>query len=137
MSYKKTLGTRGDTIVEVLIALTILSLAMSISYSITNSSITSLSAARSSAGATSILQSQIESLRTVDLSGWDNIKTYCIVNPNTLSVKTISPNNCLINSNYDIGITRTRTGSGPYTYKALAKWNVGNKQYTAEMAYVY
>ena len=123
---------------EVLIALTILSLAMSISYSIVNSSTTALSAARTSATATSILQSQIETLRIKDLSGLVDANTYCIDNTNTNTLSIKNSNNCIINSIYDVSIVRSRSNStDPYTYKAKAQWYVGGKQYTADMVYVY
>lgn len=125
----------GDTIVEVLIALTILSLAMSISYSVTNSSITALSAARSGARATALLQKQIELLRISsinDPSTWVVANTYCIDESKTpptppRTIKTTD--NCTFDG-YEIGITKTGDN-----YTATAKWNIGNKEYKATMVY--
>jgi type II secretory pathway pseudopilin PulG len=127
----------GDTIVEVLIALTILSLAMSISYSVTNSSITALSAARSSARATALLQKQIELLRISSInnpSNWVAANTYCIdesVTPPTPPMTIQTPGNCTFDG-YKIGITKSSN-----IYTAKATWNVGSKLYSASMTYEF
>jgi len=133
--FKLKTNQFGDTIVEVLIALTILSLAMSISYSVTNSSITALSAARSSARATALLQKQIELLRISSINDpntWVSGTTYCIdqTQPTPRTIKTST--NCIFDSIYTLGITK----SGD-RYTATATWQVGSKNYEASMIYVF
>lgn len=131
-------NSRGDTIVEVLIALTILSLAMSISYSTVNSSIISLSAARSGARSTALMQQQTELLRTADLSSWVTGSTYCIVSStaggtitNTL---TSSGNSSCKPGGYAIKISRDASAT---KYTINTSWSVGSKDYEATMIYVF
>jgi type II secretory pathway pseudopilin PulG len=59
----KKLNPRGDTIVEVMVVLAILGLALGICFTTANSSLTITRGAQENAQATSLLQSQIESLR--------------------------------------------------------------------------
>jgi len=120
---KKNYNSRGDTIVEVLIALGILSFAMAVSYSVTNSSIASLNAARTSSRASSELQRQIEIVRTTDTILTD----FCV--DRTGTIQTYSANTC----NYTgIDIKISKTGD---IYTATAKWELGGKQYSADMIY--
>ena len=132
--FKLKTNQFGDTIVEVLIALTILSLAMSISYSVTNSSITALSAARSSARATALLQKQIELLRISTINNpnsWVAANTYCIDESVTPPRTIQTPVNCTFDG-YKIGITKSSN-----IYTAKATWNVGSKLYSASMTYEF
>jgi len=136
------ISKKGDTIVEVLIALTILSFAMSISYSIANSSIMALAVARKNAGATALLQQQVEYLRITDLSGWvDNANSYCIQGPNDgvgnpVLKSTSLDQYCSDIDGFQISISRKET-TNPNIYTAKASWQMGSKQYAAEMTYVY
>ncbi|MEI8338957.1 MAG: prepilin-type N-terminal cleavage/methylation domain-containing protein [bacterium] len=136
----KNNGKKGDTIVEVLIALTILSLAMSISYSIANSSIMALAVARKNAEATALLQQQVEYLRITDLSAWtDNANSYCIPEPNNgvaPVLKLSTDVSCTNMDGFQISISRRETDN-PNIYTTKAAWQMGSKQYTAEMTYVY
>ena len=137
----KNNGKKGDTIVEVLIALTILSLAMSISYSIANSSIMALAVARKNAEATALLQQQVEYLRITDLSAWIvNAESYCIPEPNNgvanPVLKPSTEDSCTNMDGFQISISRRETAN-PNIYTTKAAWQMGSKQYTAEMTYVY
>ncbi|HUA13226.1 MAG TPA: prepilin-type N-terminal cleavage/methylation domain-containing protein [Candidatus Sulfotelmatobacter sp.] len=77
---------RGDTIIEVLVVLTILGLAMSISYATANQSLDDTRQAQDAAQAAQIVQSQLESLRTM------------VTNPATVNG---NPNpNYIFNPNY-------------------------------------
>ena len=126
------INKKGDTIVEVLIALTILSLAMSISYATANSSIQGLLVARTTAKATSLLQQQVEAMRiTSDLGPNTLGNGFCFTSASVL-VNDASSSSCTI-GNYKIVIKEDSAGSGKYT--ATAKWSVGSKQYNSSMYY--
>lgn len=122
---------KGDTIVEVLIALTVLSLAMSISYSTVNSSINALSAARRAARATVLLQQQVELLRTTDLSSWGSASNYCVIIEDSSTELKSGDANCIING-YKISIIRVGNN-----YTASATWNTAGKEYKSEMYYAF
>lgn len=129
---KLIINKKGDTIVEVLIALTILSLAMSISYATANSSIQGLLVARTTAKATSLLQQQVEYTRIAsDLGtmGSSTVNTGFCFNGTLLDAGTPQ---CTID-NYKIVIKESSAGSGKYT--ATATWSVGSKQYNSSMYY--
>jgi len=124
---------RGDTIIEVLISLTILSLAMSISYATVNSSIQALYAARTTANATALLQQQVEATRiTSNIDSNISTAGFCFTG-SPLRVQTFNAATCKIN-NYNLKILEDSAGSGKYT--ATATWNVGSKTYTSRMNYV-
>ena len=63
MNFLKRLNSRGDTIVEVMIVLTVLALALSISYATASRSLINARQAQENTEATVIAQSQIEQLR--------------------------------------------------------------------------
>jgi prepilin-type N-terminal cleavage/methylation domain-containing protein len=118
-------ANRGDTIVEVLIALTILSLAISITYSIVNSSITAMLSARRATGSTALLQKQVELLRTNDLTAVTG--SFCFNNSNQIETNL---SNCSIND-YNMQINKDANDQ----YVVTVYWNVGGKNYTATMFY--
>lgn len=64
MLRRLSLWQRGDTIVEVMVVLTILGLALSISYATANRSLLNTRQAQEHAEATALAQAQLEKLRT-------------------------------------------------------------------------
>lgn len=122
--YKLNNNSRGDTIVEVLIALGILSFALAVSYAVTNSSIASLNAARTSARASSELQRQIEIVRIKEAGELTN---FCVNNIGAIVAYTESDCNF---TGIDIKINKSDA-----KYTATAKWELGGKQYSADMIY--
>ena len=131
LTVKTLLNKKGDTIVEVLIALTILSLAMSISYATVNSSIQGLLVARTTAKATSLLQQQVETLRiTSNLGSNTDTTGFCFDGKGSLAVAGTAT--CVIN-NTTVKITEDGAGSGKFT--ATATWTVGPKTYNSSIYY--
>lgn len=63
MNKFKRLTSRGDTIVEVMIVLTVLAMALSISYATASRSLTNARQAQENTEATTVAQSQVEQLR--------------------------------------------------------------------------
>lgn len=90
---KKTiLNQVGDTIIEVLIALTVISLAIGVSYSVANRSLKSARQSQERLEALKLVEGQIEQLKalsyTTDLGGvFSSTGTYCLND----GVKTPNP----------------------------------------------
>lgn len=61
----RTTGYRGDTIIEVMIVLTVLGLALSISYATANRSLLNARQAQETTVATELVHSQLEALRVL------------------------------------------------------------------------
>jgi len=84
MRNLKLLNRRGDTIVEVMIVLTILGMAIGIAYATANNSLQDIRQAEDHSQATELAQSQIEALRTLLAPGSPNIfitGPFCLVPP--------------------------------------------------------
>ena len=133
IKHLNLINKKGDTIVEVLIALTILSLAMSISYATANSSIRGLQSARSTARATSLMQKQIEYIRINNPGATD----FCY--SATGIIRSYTPPSFsadCIQDGYTIKVKKSNL-SAPFEYNLVTTWSVGDKQYTSTMKYVY
>ena len=122
----------GDTIVEVMIVLAILGLAIGISFATANRSLNATTQAQQASQATTVLQAQIEDLRS--LAGYtgndatENIYTtspYCLVANDGSVVVTPVPaapaaNPCANLQNiYTVSISY----DGSSTFTASATWN--------------
>lgn len=81
----RRLKDRGDTIVEVMLVLSILGFALSISYATANQSLLNTRQAQENTEATQLAQSQIEALRTMKSADGIlvNNQPYCIYNAAT------------------------------------------------------
>jgi type II secretory pathway pseudopilin PulG len=114
----KRLNSKGDTIVEVMIVLTILGLAIGISYATANSSLKDISQAEEHAQATELAQSQIEGLRTLLAPGSPNIfitGPFCLVpSGSTYAIAPTSPT-LWPGGTYPSGCQMS--GNTPYTIK--------------------
>lgn len=134
MKYYKKLNYYGDTIVEVLIALTILSFAMSVSYATANSSIRGLYIARTTSRATALMQKQIEYIRVKTPTS----NNFCYDSSgNFISFTPGNINDACRNQDGIFTVSINRTGAGPYEYNLSATWSAGENQYTSTMKYVY
>lgn len=131
---KFNINTRGDTIVEVLIALAILSLAMSITYATVNSSINGLAIARSTSRATALMQQQAELLRIADIS---RVRTlyFCITSETNPPEVVFSPDRNMKckTDNTTVSIKQTELTSSKYVI--TANWSIGGKNYSSSMVY--
>jgi type II secretory pathway pseudopilin PulG len=96
----KKLGNRGDTIIEIMIVLSVLGFAIGVTYATANRSLLNVRQAEESTEATTLVQSQIESLRT--------LTQYTVGQPNDIFDQT-TPGFCIDSS----GNVQTITNSGP------------------------
>lgn len=119
----KTLNRRGDTIVEVMVVLTVLGLAIGIAYATANSSLLATKGAQENSQATAVLQSQIEALRYMvpDSNPSDPITNvlqagpYCI--SDTYTVLSAASSACTKEGRYQVAITYDNT-SEVFTLKS-------------------
>ncbi|MEI6755862.1 MAG: type II secretion system protein [bacterium] len=124
----------GDTIVEVLIALTILGLALSIAYATASRSLTAIRLANETSNATAIAKSQVEQIRsaaslpsstfcfsTANISEGDQITANIDTNPDcrlTLYKVKIIPSSGVDTGVYTVNITWDSSG-GTYNLNML------------------
>ena len=119
----------GDTIVEVLIALSILGLALSIAYATANRSITAIRLANETSNATAITKSQIELLRGT--SSTTTYTNFCLTSTDTFKDNS-SPNPLCTSGIYSTNITQTNG-----VYKVETTWkSSGSSPYYLTMYYV-
>lgn len=127
---KRRLGQGGDTIIEVLVVLTVLGLAISISYATANRSLLNARQAQENTRATVLAQSQIETLRTLATApSTDNDhyifqfgpgQQFCISNDNSGKLTTDLNNKCT----FDNGLYQiTVTNAGSDTLEVKVVWD--------------
>src|SRR5579884_4195391 len=110
----KHLSSSGDTIVEVLIVLTVLGLALGISFATANTSLLNTRQAQENSEATEIAQSQIESLRELVSNGnivpatWSPSTIFCAYTDNS------NPSNPIVK--IDTGFTQNEPSSSDPSY---------------------
>jgi type II secretory pathway pseudopilin PulG len=127
----KTLGSQGDTIVEVLVVLAVLGLAISVSYATANRSLTDTRQAQENSQATEYVLAQVEALRTLRAPGNpQNIYQagpYCIQTASLtvvpIPVPTSPPAACIADNLYDIAITGPAAPSTGGKFTVTAKWD--------------
>lgn len=141
MNKLKRLTSRGDTIIEVMIVLTVLSLALSISYATASRSLTNARQAQENTEATTIAQSQIERLRhnfkvtdtlsTQYIYRVPSTQTFCI-NPSG-DVKLIPNAECKIGELYNVSTSY----DGGSTFTVTVIWDdlSGNGQSSVKLSY--
>jgi Tfp pilus assembly protein PilV len=133
MSIKSLkINESGDTIVEVLIAILILSLILSGAYVTSNNSLKNIRDAQERVQATSIAQGQAEELRaeasTLFANGNNNSylsgpTTFCFYND---TLTPTSSGKCTINNLYDVAITGQGPSPAPSNtnkFKITINWN--------------
>ena len=122
------LRQRGDSIVEVIIVLAVLSLALSIAYATSNQSLLATRQAQENSQATEILRSQMETIRSYaanDSASSNYIfrtTKFCI--DSSGAVKDISPAGpCTQRNLYTIAIQYVASSAGSRdTFTATATW---------------
>jgi prepilin-type N-terminal cleavage/methylation domain-containing protein len=138
----------GDTIVEVLIAITIVSVILGGAYVTSNDSLDATQDAQEHADALQLTQAQVELLRTKATSGnaiFTTATPFCIGDDGT--VKSTAPA-CTVDSSgavsgvsaeniYLTQITnRSGSGAGPYTFTAQTTWpGLQNKTDQVQLIY--
>lgn len=129
---KRTL--RGDTIVEVLLSIAVISLALAISYSLANRSLRTGLSANARAEATAISQGQLELLKYIRYqtppANYNTFKTgtFCI-NPATLARATANSAQCQFNGQYDTVIEYQASTN---SYKLTTQWDTYNANATGQ-----
>jgi prepilin-type N-terminal cleavage/methylation domain-containing protein len=142
------LHQRGDTIVEVLVAITIVSLILGGAYATSNNSLNATQDAQEHGNALQLAQGQIELLRTLVTKNSPIFTTavpFCITNTSTIKTTAAA---CTVDSTgvsnsvparniYKVQvISRTGSGTGPYTFTAQATWpGLQNKTDQVQLIY--
>jgi type II secretory pathway pseudopilin PulG len=127
----------GDTIVEVLVSITILSMILGGAYVVTNTSLNDTRDAQEHSNATQLVASQFEQLRSASVTNSGvifgptlNNVPFCMVSGSDTPVMTPS-SSCVVDTTgapassgeqpqYSLSITRTATLSGSLTYDTFA-----------------
>jgi prepilin-type N-terminal cleavage/methylation domain-containing protein len=128
------LHQRGDTIVEVLIAITIISLILGGAYVTSNDSLDATQDSQEHANALQLAQAQVELLRTMATTGSPVFTTatpFCITNNGTVKTTVAA---CTVDSAGGVSavpseniylvqiVNRTGSLTGPYTFTAQTSW---------------
>ncbi len=114
---RSQLSAAGDTIVEVMIVLTVLGLAISISYATANRSLLNARQAQENSYATNLLQSQLEALRVLSPNPITPANQY-IYQPYDFCVNTTNPSYIVVKN------TTTTCQFGPNGwYKVTISYN--------------
>lgn len=146
----RRLGQRGDTIVEVLICIAIVSLILTGAYVTTQRSSVGVRNSQEHAEALKLVQSQLEQVRANVASGAGDVFSsptpFCMIDTGPISA-TAMPNaaKCVQNSGgapttgqpaYRLSIARTVSGSGSL-FTITAKWDsiTGHGQAQESMVY--
>lgn len=149
------LSSKGDTIVEVLIAIAVLSSVLGTAYAITNRNISNLRNNQERTEATKIAQGQIEALvykwsTTPSEIKSQNSSGFCIVSGSVENVggsmPTLQPNitqitgpnyaDCTFNTLYRVGIKRLNAADN--SYRVYVHWDrLGEGQAINEVVYVH
>jgi Tfp pilus assembly protein PilV len=138
----------GDTIVEVLIAITIVSLILGGAYVTSHNSLDATEDAQEHASALQLAQAQIELLRAMATTGNSIFTTstpFCIETNGTVKTTVAS---CTVDSAGVVSgvaaqniylvqvISRSGSGAGPYTFTAQGTWP-GLENKTDEVQLMY
>lgn len=108
----------GDTIVEVMIVLTVLGLAISISYATANRSLLNARQAQENSYATNLLQSQLEALRILSKNPPNPPSGYIYNSTFQFCVDTTTPQPTVIR---DVGTSTCQFGPNNW-YKVTIKY---------------
>lgn len=145
---------RGDTIVEVLISITILSLILGGAYVTTNHSLQDTRDAQEHSNATKLIEAQIEQLRSAAATNSTffaaTLPAFCMVSGSTTPA-SLPNGSCVVDTTgapaasgtqpqYALQVTRTSTtvgGLNYYTFTAQATWSsvIGGEQDSVQMSY--
>ena len=139
----KVLGQRGDTIVEVLIAIAVVSLILGGAFVTTNKSLVATRTSEEQGNATKLTQGQIEFLKSIIASSPNTIDTaptnFCVTSASTVAAS--SSGACKVDSTgapttaepiYNLNISR----SGD-TFTVRTTWNSISKTGTNTVQMVY
>lgn len=136
----RSLGEGGDTIVEVLISIAVISLILGGAYVTTNKSLRGSRAAQERSDALKLVESQVESLKSIaaganadSIFGTGTPTKFCVINNTTVVANTNS--GCKVAANgtattsepaYNISISRTNSNTFTVTNTWAAIEQNGN-----------
>jgi type II secretory pathway pseudopilin PulG len=131
----KMANFRGDTIVEVMVVLVVLSMAIAICYSTANSSTLEIRQAEENAEAVNYAQSQVEALRTLaspynsqdlfTLAANGDLSQFCISQTSPYTVEygsSYNASNCTVGL-YSIKIVYSNIASQQDTFLTTVTWS--------------
>lgn len=133
---------RGDTIIEVLIAISIISFLIVGAYSITRQSLANERQSQELGEALQLTQSQIESLKDYLNTNASPSQTFCLYNNVVVVLPSggISPgSNCAVNTSgipttiepvYNLAITPSAQANNIIDFTVQARWNSINQKGT-------
>ncbi len=128
---KKYRSERGDTIVEVLIAVAVVSLVLTSAYMLSNRNRQNMQSIKEQAQAQKLVEQQIEMLRLTDA---DNIPTSGCLSEVNVSATGAGCKKVDGGAEYTVSIT----GIDTKTYRASAEWDkLGGGKSTVSMSYYY
>lgn len=108
MSHSVKHNSRGDTIVEVMIAMVVLTLILGAAYAISSRALKTARSSQERGEALKIAESQVENIKAKAAAGDDpslfSAANFCF-NP----IATISTDNCTFNGLYRVSISSTTT----------------------------
>lgn len=132
----KKINQVGDTIIEVLIAIALLSVVLGGAYAISNKSFTDIRQAQEHTEALKYAESQAEGLKQLaDGNGSDSagisifttgILPFCLVAGSGLTINTASAGACMppgAGGSYNISISRIPVTSSSFSFKIAVNWN--------------
>lgn len=119
-----TPSQRGDTIIEVMVALAVLGLALSISYATAHRSLLNIRQAQENSIASSLVQSQVEAVRVLSNAGppgsnnlYNPGASFCMYNG---AYEPLPSPNCTFDSLYQIEITHPNGDKN--SFMVTAQW---------------
>jgi Tfp pilus assembly protein PilV len=120
MNITKTLNQIGDTIIEVMIAILVLSLTIGGAYGIANRSLKSARQAQEHGEALKLAESQLENVKAQAIKPGTTIfstNNFCFDaagNPTTSS--------CQFNNRYNVSISQTSQANNVYQFTIRVQW---------------
>jgi type II secretory pathway pseudopilin PulG len=128
---------RGDTIIEVLLALTVVGLSLGIAYGITNRSLAIGRNAQERTEAVKLAESQIETLKDLysgDRTQYEDPSSYCLIAGYKIPIPSLDPSalSCLsadegsVHGFYDIELSYTEPDEvdpgDPAYFESIVQW---------------
>jgi Tfp pilus assembly protein PilV len=122
---KKRLNSRGDTIVEILLSISVLSMVLVIAYGLANRSQQTNMAARERSEAQKLSEKQLELLRgyVSPSQGIDWGSNICFREADNLPTATVAECTTGIDNRYSMAITVVGTAADSFTYTVTTSWD--------------
>lgn len=121
----KRLYSRGDTIVEVLLAIAVASIVLTGAYVVSNQSLKGTRAGEERGEALKFVQSQVEQLKYAATVSPTNSTLFSHVTPFCLDASNNISSSCTVGIGVQYSLTINRSGSAAngYTFTVAATWD--------------